>query len=106
MDIASTRIAVLGAGNIGGAIARGLAASGLMAPDRIMLTRRSEAGLKAFRTAGFRTSTSNAEALGACGLIILAVTPQQLNDLLAGIVGTTLGVVGHEPNATERGTNS
>jgi len=85
MDISSTRIAILGAGNIGGAIARGLVQSGLFSPARITLTRRKKEALAPFAAEGFTTSTENAEALRAADLLIIAVTPQQLDPLLSDI---------------------
>jgi pyrroline-5-carboxylate reductase len=85
MDLSSTRIAILGAGNIGGAIARGLVQSGLFSPALITLTRRKQEALVPFAAEGFATSTDNAEALRAADLLILAVTPQQLDLLLSEI---------------------
>jgi pyrroline-5-carboxylate reductase len=85
MELSSTRIAILGAGNIGGAIARGLVHSGLFSPGLITLTRRKQEALAPFAAEGFATSTDNAKALQAADLIIIAVTPQQLDPLLADI---------------------
>ncbi len=81
------RIAILGAGNIGGAIARGLAGAGLVPPDRLTLTRRRLEGLDEFRGLGCRTTASNSEAISASDLVFVAVTPQQLNGLLAQVKG-------------------
>ena len=80
-----TRIAILGAGNIGGAIARGLVNARLCPADRITLTRRKVEGLEEFRRLGCRTTAGNSEAIAASDLVFVAVTPQQLNGLLAQV---------------------
>ena len=85
MTIAETRIAILGTGNIGGAIARGLVDTGLISADRITLTRRKTEALDEFRRSGFAIMQSNPEALKSADLVFIAVTPQQLNPLLAEI---------------------
>ena len=79
------RVAILGAGNIGSAIARGLVAAKLMAPEQITLTRRNKEALRAFRNDGFTVGADNKEAVGAADIILIAVTPQQLNTLLQEI---------------------
>jgi pyrroline-5-carboxylate reductase len=79
------RLAILGAGNIGIAIARGLVSAKLYEPGRITLTRRHEATLQEFKQQGYSVGVDNAEAVRSSAMIILAVTPQQLNGLLAEI---------------------
>jgi pyrroline-5-carboxylate reductase len=80
-------IAVLGAGNIGLAIARGLVAAGIAPAPGITLTRRTEEGLEPLRREGFDVTTENSRAVRASELLFLAVTPQQLNGLLSEIAG-------------------
>ncbi len=79
------QIAILGAGNIGSAIARGLVSAGILPPARITLTRRNPELLKAFTNEGFRTGTDNGGAIALADFVIIAVTPQQLNALFAEI---------------------
>jgi len=81
----STHVAVLGGGNIGAAIARGLVAGGIASAPGITLTRRNEESLATLRSEGFDVTTDNVRAVRSAGLVILAVTPQQLNALLAEI---------------------
>ncbi len=78
-------IAVLGAGNIGSAIARGLVKAGVVPAWYITLTRRKAEQLEAFRKEGFSAGIDNREALENAGLVVIAVTPQQLNGLLSEI---------------------
>lgn len=85
MGATSSILAILGTGNIGGAIARGLVASRALPAERISLTRRRPELLEPFRREGFITGDRNAEALREARLVFLAVTPQQLNALLAEI---------------------
>jgi pyrroline-5-carboxylate reductase len=79
------KISILGGGNIGSAIALGLVNSKLYQPSDIIITRRNQDLLKSFLEKGFQTSQSNARAVEESEIIIVAVTPQQLNELLSGI---------------------
>jgi pyrroline-5-carboxylate reductase len=85
MELKNSRIAILGAGNIGGAIALGLKNSGLFSADRITLTRRKAESLEEFKRLGFPVSTDNASAIRNSDILVIAVTPQQLNPLLLEI---------------------
>lgn len=79
------KIAILGCGNIGSAIANGLVNSGLYKPSQIFVTRKSQEQLDKFSQKGFLTSSNNLEAVKKSEIIIIAVTPQQLDDLLLEI---------------------
>jgi pyrroline-5-carboxylate reductase len=83
----SKRIAILGTGNIGGAIARGLAAAGKVQPSRVSLTRRTAGHLESFRQEGFGVGTDNRDAVASSDIVIVAVTPKQLDPLLDEIRG-------------------
>lgn len=85
MEIRKSRIAILGAGNIGGAIALGLVNSGLLSANQICMTRRRVGALEEFKRRGIAVGSDNAAAIQESDLIVLAVTPQQLNPLLADI---------------------
>ncbi|MAF27371.1 MAG: pyrroline-5-carboxylate reductase [Gemmatimonadota bacterium] len=78
-------IAILGAGNIGCAIARGLVASGSFPAADIRLTRRNADRLADFAAAGFPTLSDNLEAIRGANVVIAAVEPQQLDSLLEEI---------------------
>ena len=81
------RIAILGGGNIGLALARGLVAAGLYTSDRITITRRQAALLEDVRREGFPVGTDNRDAVRDACIVILAVQPQQLESLLAEVRG-------------------
>lgn len=81
------RIAILGAGNIGTAIAKGLVKSGRFEPGEITLTRRRLHLLDELAKSGYVTIPDNIEAVQSSEIIILAVEPQQLNTLLDELRG-------------------
>jgi len=82
---AGKRIAILGTGNIGSAIARGLVAGGIAPSREITLTRRILGSLGPFREEGFALTTDNPAAVRAADLVFIAVPPRQLDLLLAEI---------------------
>jgi pyrroline-5-carboxylate reductase len=79
------RIAILGAGNIGSSIARGLVASGRYRPADITLTRRRAELLGALKKEKFQVLSDNRAAVESAALIILAVGPQQVENLVKEI---------------------
>ncbi|MCK4542461.1 MAG: pyrroline-5-carboxylate reductase [Spirochaetales bacterium] len=78
-------IAILGVGNIGSSIAYGLLKSEIVTPEHITVTRKNGALLKPFEERGFVATTDNRKAVEASDIIILSVTPQQLNGLIGEI---------------------
>ena len=79
--MSTSNLAILGCGNIGSAIAKGLAKSGLTPAD-ITLTQRKLESLSELNQAGFQTSADNANAVQNSKIIFLTVGPSQLMDLL------------------------
>lgn len=82
--MSQAKLAILGTGNIGRAIATGLATE-LFQPAEIILTRRKPQHIDDLAAAGFRVQTDNREAVREAEVIILAVEPQQLDPLLEEI---------------------
>jgi pyrroline-5-carboxylate reductase len=76
---------IIGAGNIGLALAEGLIASGNCIADDITLTRRTPASLHKQQDGGFRITGNNREAVRGAEVIFLCVLPQQLNGVIAEI---------------------
>jgi len=78
-----TKVAVLGCGNLGSSIARGIAAAKLLdAPSQIILSRRNTSQLAHLQEEGFTLSTSNIKAVKESQIIFICVLPQALNGLL------------------------
>jgi pyrroline-5-carboxylate reductase len=75
-------IAILGSGNIGLSLAKGLVKAGISKPDQITLTRRNTEALAQYADAGYITTSNNAKAVKKADIVILAVLPQQLDKLL------------------------
>ena len=82
--MSTSNLAVLGCGNIGSAIAKGLTKSGMTA-DNIILTRRKLESLTELSETGFQTNIDNANAVQNAEIILLTVLPSQLMDLLDDI---------------------
>ncbi|MEX0662884.1 MAG: pyrroline-5-carboxylate reductase [Balneolaceae bacterium] len=78
-------IAILGAGNIGTAIATGIATSSIFKANQITLTRRRLSLLESYADAGFHITSDNTEAVSKSDIIIIAVEPQQVDALLSEI---------------------
>jgi pyrroline-5-carboxylate reductase len=76
------RIAILGAGNIGTAIANGLVQSGRFDASAIALTRRRIHLLEPMRARGFCVEGDNRRAVADADVVILAVEPGQIDGLL------------------------
>lgn len=76
------RVAFIGAGNMAGAILRGLVQQGYPA-DKIWAADPGAAKLKALaEETGIHTSTDNQQAVAAAELVILAVKPQMMQAVL------------------------
>ena len=79
------KIAILGGGNIGLSIAKGLQSSDLFDPKNIFITRRRTDLISELKENGFIVTSDNKEAVINSDIIIIAVQPQQLNELLSEI---------------------
>jgi pyrroline-5-carboxylate reductase len=78
-------LTIIGTGNIGRAMAIGLARAGCFEPARMILTRRHDEPLEDLAQQGFRTQTDNRDAVRRASIVIVAVEPQQLNGVLEEI---------------------
>ncbi|MDP4212208.1 MAG: pyrroline-5-carboxylate reductase [Bacteroidota bacterium] len=82
------KIGIIGGGNLGMAIAEGLIQSGFVNPGHILITRRSVDQLHLLERKGVMVSGNNADALDYAGMIILAVKPFQVDDVLTKLKGS------------------
>jgi pyrroline-5-carboxylate reductase len=78
----NSKIAILGSGNIGLSLAKGLIKANKYEPEDIILTRRNVAALADLAEAGLITTSNNAQAVSEASIVVLAILPQQLNKLL------------------------
>ena len=88
------KIAILGGGNIGLSLAKGLVKAGKYKAEEIVITRKSKERLAEVSKLGYSVTDDNAAAVSSAELIVIAVLPQQLNDLLKTI-STKLDVTNH-----------
>ena len=80
-----SKISILGCGNIGSAIATGLKISKSFKPKQIHLTTRKKSVLDEFKKQGFIVGDDNKKAIQKSNIIILAVGPNHLINLLNDI---------------------
>ena len=75
------RIAILGGGNLGQALARGWIAAGVVEPGNLRVIRRRPERLAELAELGVLTGADNQEAARSSDLLVIAVQPQQIEDL-------------------------
>ncbi len=79
------KIAIIGGGNLGTAIAEGLIQSDFVLPGHILITKRNLSTLRYLEEQGVLVSNDNAEALRFADMVILAVKPFQVDDVLGAV---------------------
>src|ERR1700760_568425 len=79
------KIAIIGGGNLGTAIAEGLIQSGFVQPKHILITKRNIHTLHELERRGVLVSDKNEEAVRDADLVILAVKPFQVNEILLSL---------------------
>ena len=79
------KIAIIGGGNLGMAMAEGLVNSHFIKPEHLVVTKRNISTLKSLETKGVMVSNDNAEAIRYAEWIILAVKPFQIKEVLASL---------------------
>lgn len=85
--IVKTKIAIIGAGNLGSSLVKGLVQSGKYQPNQFTLTRRDVSKLDLWKEDGFSVTTNNVEAAKKADIIFLAVLPQKINVVLEELKG-------------------
>ena len=79
------KISIIGGGNFGTAIAEGLLAAKFSKAKDITITRRKTELLEDFANRGVQVTSNNAAAVKNAGLVLLAVKPYQVAEVMAGI---------------------
>jgi pyrroline-5-carboxylate reductase len=78
----SKKIAIIGGGNLGSAIAEGLLKSKFCKAADIVITKRNTATLKSLEGRGVKVTSANNDAVNKSEIIILAVKPYQVKEVL------------------------
>lgn len=84
----SKKIAIIGGGNLGTAIAQGLLTSKFCGPGDITVTKRNISTLQDLKEKGVNISTDNSLAVSKSDLVILAIKPYQVTDVLHSFVNS------------------
>ncbi|MEH6304430.1 pyrroline-5-carboxylate reductase [Olivibacter sp. CPCC 100613] len=84
------KITIIGSGNIGLSLAKGLIAKDYCNASDITLTRRNIRTMAQEAELGFKLSDNNREAVTDADIVVLAVLPQQLNQVLEQINGAII----------------
>jgi pyrroline-5-carboxylate reductase len=79
------QLSIIGTGNIGRAIAVGLAGAGRFRSGEIILTRRKVERLEDLAGEGFQIQEDNRDAVRRAEIVIIAVPPQELDEVLQEI---------------------
>ena len=80
-----SKITIIGSGNIGFSLAKGLVKSNMYKAEDIVLTRRTLASLAEEANLGFGVSANNLEAIKDAEIVVLAVLPQQIRKVMEEI---------------------
>lgn len=79
-------IAILGAGNLGQAMAQGWLDRGQLPASQLILTRHRTGILRAFTERGVSVTADNLDAVSRATILILAVKPDKVEEVIKGIL--------------------
>ncbi|MBS1736709.1 MAG: pyrroline-5-carboxylate reductase [Bacteroidetes bacterium] len=77
------KIAIIGGGNLGAAIANGLIKSQYIEAENLTITRRNLSSLESFRSLGVSITSDNQAAIENAHIVILAVKPYQIKEIVS-----------------------
>lgn len=75
------KIAILGGGNIGTSLAKGLIVSKEFTYNEILITEKREPRINHLKNLGFQVTDNNREAVKLAEIIVMSVKPQQFGNL-------------------------
>src|SRR5256884_2849569 len=85
--LSESRLAVLGAGKLGGILLRAFLKQGLFVPNRVIATvKHAERAAALAKDLGIAVTTENPEAVKGADIILLTVKPQTVAEVLQEIV--------------------
>jgi pyrroline-5-carboxylate reductase len=83
------RIAVIGGGKMGGALIEGMLSGGLVRPEAVIVSDTDAARRREIsRGCGVAVTADNREAVRGADVILLAVKPQNMAEVLSGLAGS------------------
>ena len=87
LKLTDKRLAVLGAGKLGGILLRAFLKQGLFAPNRVIATvKHAEKAAALAKELGIAVTTDNREAVKGADIVLLTVKPQTVAEVLQEIV--------------------
>lgn len=81
----NSKIAIIGGGNLGAAIAEGLIKSQFVTPAQITVTRRNVEVIQHLKTMGAHITSDNHAAIQASDVIIVALKPYNVKEVLESL---------------------
>lgn len=79
------KIAILGGGNLGGAIAEGLIKSQFVSPEQITVTRRNIEAIGHLKALGVTVTSDNGAAIKSSDVIIVSLKPYNVKEVLESV---------------------
>ncbi|CAL1521186.1 pyrroline-5-carboxylate reductase [Chitinophaga sp. MM2321] len=80
--MSAKKIAIIGGGNLGSAIAQGLLKSGFSKAEDLTVTKRNTGTLTALQEAGVKVISDNAAAISQAEVIVVALKPYNVREIL------------------------
>ena len=80
-----SKIAIIGGGNLGSAIAEGLLKSKFITSDNLTITRRNVDALANLKSLGVNVTSDNRAAIQKSNVIIVALKPYNVKEVLEGL---------------------
>lgn len=88
IDLMSSKVGFIGGGNMASAIGAGLIHKGILNPDNVWVSARTDRTLGFWTDLGAHATLKNGEVVDNCDIIFLAMKPHMLDDALQGIQAT------------------
>src|SRR5262245_39676709 len=87
--LSGKRISFVGAGNMAEALVKGLVASGKISPSDVVLSaRRPERAQQVAQHYGARAATDNNSCVSGASVVVIAVKPQVLTQVVSSAAGS------------------
>ncbi|XP_017877969.1 pyrroline-5-carboxylate reductase 3 [Ceratina calcarata] len=87
-NLLSTKVGFIGGGNMASAIGAGLIRKGILSPNNVWVSARTNKTLGFWNDLGAHATLKNGEVVDNCEIIFLAMKPHMLDDALSGILST------------------